>query len=264
MLNPISSNYLNNAQNAGLKTLQQLSTGLRINSAADNPAGLSVVVSMSAQAAGLMQAVANASNAISLTDMAASAVGQIGDTLQQMRELAVQAGDGALSASDRKEIQNQLGQLGQHLDQIGGQTQYNGQNLLDGTFSAQIQAGANTGQTIPITIGNMSGIALGVANLDLTTPAASANALNAIDNALGSVTEQKSQLGAASLGFSTAQNNAVVAAENIVAARSRISDTDYAAATASLALNNIQTQASLKALSMYNEIQKRQVSGLLP
>lgn len=264
MLNAISSNYLNNAQESVFKSLRQLSTGLRINSAADDPAGLSVAVTLSAQATGLMQAVANANNGISLTDTAAGAVGQIGDTLQQMRELAVQAGNGVLSASDRQTIQNQIGQLGQQLDEVAARTQFNGQNLLDGTFSSQIQTGADAGQTIPLAIGNLSGSALGVASLDVTTAAGVASALNTIGNALGTVSEQQSQLGAVSAGFSAAQNNASVAAENVVAARSRISDTDYAAATASLAQNRIQTQASVKALSMYNEIQKQQIPSLLP
>lgn len=263
MLDPISSSYLNNAQDATFKSLRQLSTGLRVNSAADDAAGLSVVVSLSAQAAGLAQSAANVGNGISLADTAAGAVGQIGDTLQQMRTLAVQAGDGALNASDRQAIQDQIGQLGQQLDQVAGQAQFNGQNLLDGTFNSQIQAGAGAGQTIPISIGNMSGSALGVASLDVTTAAGAASALNTIDNALGAVSAQQGQLGAAAAGFAATQNNAAVSAENVIAARSRISDTDYAAATASLAQNRIQTQVSLKALSMYNEIQKQQVSSLL-
>ncbi|MEK7737421.1 MAG: flagellin [Pseudomonadota bacterium] len=263
-MDPISSNYLNNAQGSLFKSLQQLSTGVRINSAAEDPAGLAVSVSLSARATGLMQAAANANNAISLADTAASAVGQIGDTLQQMRELAVQAGNGAFNASDRRTIQSQFDQLGQQLDRVAGQTQFNGQNLLDGTFSAQIQTGADAGQTLPLTIGNLSGSALGVSNLDVTTTAGTASALNAIDQALGAVEQQQSQLGASSSGLSAAQNSATVAAENVIAANSRISDTDYAAASGSLAKNNIQIQASLKALSMYNAIQGQKVSNLLP
>ena len=260
MLNPISSSYLSNAQSATFKSLQQLSTGLRVNSAADDPAALSAIVSLSAQATGLMQAAANANSGVSLTDTAAGAVGQTGDTLQQMRELTVQAGNGALNASDRQAIRSQISQLGQQLDQVAGQTQFNGQNLLDGTFSTQIQTGANAGQISSITIGNMSSSTLGVAGLDVTTAAGSASALNAIDNALGSVTKQQSELGAASSRLSTAQSSATAAADNVVAARSRMADTDYAAASASFAQNRIQMQASLKALSLYNEIQKQQVS----
>ncbi|MBI3524545.1 MAG: flagellin FliC [Betaproteobacteria bacterium] len=259
----ISSNFLNTAQDAAAKSLRQLSTGLRINSAADNPAGLAVAVSLSAQATGLLQAATNADNGISLTDTAAGAVGQIGDTLQQMRELAVQAGNGALNGSDRQAIQSQINQLGQQLDQVAGQAQFNGQNLLDGSFSSQVNTGPGTGQTTPISIANLSGNALGIAGLDVTTAAGSASALSAIDTALGSVNAQQSQLGAISSGLSSARTSASAAAENAVAARSRIADTDYAATAASLTRNNIQTQASLKALAMYNDVQKQQVSGLL-
>jgi len=264
MVNTISSSSLNNAQDAIAKSLRQLSSGLRLNSAADDPAAASVAVSLSAQAMGLLQAATNATNGISLTDTAGGAVGQIGDTLQQMRQLAVQAGDGALSAADKLGIQNQFGQLSQQLNQIAGQAQFNGQNLLDGTFSSQIQTGANPGQTVPISIGNLSSGALGVANLDVTSAGGAASALNAIDSALGVVSTQQSQLGAASSAFAAAQSNATVAAENVVAANSRISDTDYAAATATLAQNRIQAQAAVKALSMYNQIQKQQVTSLLP
>lgn len=263
-MNPISSNYLNHAQGALFKSLQQLSTGKRINSAADDAAGLSVSVSLSAQAAGLTQAVANANDAIGLTDTAASAVGQVGDTLQQMRELAVQAGNGALNASDRKTIQNQIVQLGQQLDQVAGQAQFNGQKLLDGGFSGQVQTGADAGQTTTVAIGNLSGNALGVAGLDVTTAAGAASALNAIDQALGTVAQQQSQLGATSSGLASARNSAAAAAENVIAANSRIADTDYAAAGAALTQNKIQAQASLKALSMYNEIQQQKISSLLP
>ena len=264
-LNPAStsSNFLNNAQDATAKSLRQLSTGLRINSAADNPAGLAVAVSLSAQATGLLQAATNADHGISLTDTAVGAVGQIGETLQQMRELAVQAGGGTLNASDRQAIQSQIGQLGQQLDQVAGQAQFNGQKLLDGSFSSQIQTGAEAGQTTSISIADLSGSALGVAGLDVSTAAGSASALNAIDTALGSVSAQQSQLGAISSGLSSARSSASAAAENAVAARSRIADTDFAATAASLTQNKIQTQASLKALAMYNDIQKQQVSSLL-
>ncbi len=264
MTTPISGNYLGAAQDATQRNLQQLSSGLRINSAADDPAGLAVAVSLSTQAAGLMQAAANANNGISLTATAAGAIGQIGDTLQQMRTLAVQAGDGSLSASDRQAIQNQIGQLGQQLDQVAGQTQFNGQNLLDGSFSAQFQIGADAGQTVPLSIGKLSGSALGVAGLDVTTAAGGTQSLTAIDQAIGAVAQQQAQLGAVSAGLSAAQNNAGVAAENTVAAGSRIADTNYAAATASLTQNNVRTQASMKALSMYEAMQKQQVSSLLP
>ena len=264
MPTPISSSYLNQAQDATLKTMQRLSSGLRINSAADDAAGLATAVSLSTQAAGLLQAAANANNGISLTETAAGAVGQIGATLQQMRTLAVQAGNATLNAADRQSIQNQMGQLGQQLNQISGQTQFNGQNLLDGSFSSQFQTGAEAGQTIPIAIGNFSGASLGVAGLDVTTASGSASALGAIDQAINTVSQQQGALGAVAAGLTSAQTNAGSAAVNTLAAKSRIADTDYAAASAGQAQQGVQTQAALKALSMYNDIQKQQISSLLP
>ena len=197
-----------------------------------------------------------------MTDTAASAIGNVGSALQQMRELVVQAGDATLSASDRQTIQTQIGQLGQQLDQVVGQTQFYGQNLLDGSFSVQTQTGS--GEASTIAIGNMSSSALGVGSLDVTTADGATNALNAIDTALGTVAQQQSQLGASSTGFSAAQNNDIVAANSATAANSQISDTDYATASTSLAQNKVKLQASLKALAMYNEIQKQQVTKLLP
>ncbi len=264
MLNSISSNFLNTAQSTQSSLLQQLSSGLRINSAADDAAGLSVAVSLSSQAEGLLQAEANANNGISLVDTAASATGQVGDTLQQMRTLALQAGDGSLNAADRQTIQDQIGQLGQQLDQIVGQAQFNGQNLLDGSVSLQLQTGAMPGQNTPLSIGNLSGSALNVAGLDVTTPAGSANAITAIDNALAVVSNQQSQLGAAANGLSAAQGYASVAAENMAAAKSNILDTDYAATSSSLVQSNVQSQVAMKALAMYDNIQKQQIASLLP
>ena len=264
MLNPISSTYLSNAQSTQEKLFQQLSSGSSINSASDNPSGLSVAVSLSNQAQGLLQAELNAGNGISLVDTAASAVGQIGDTLQQMRTLAVQAGDGSLSAADRQTVQDQIGQLGQQLDQIAGQAQFNGQSLLDGSFSTQVQTGNNPGQTTSLSIANMSGATLGVANLDVNTATGSTDALSAIENALASVSNQQSQLGAASNGLTAAQSYASASADNLLAAKSVITDTDYAAAASKLGQANVQSQAAMKALAMYSNLQKQQIANLLP
>ncbi len=261
MLSPISSTYLNNLQSAQLTLLQQLSSGSSVNSASDNPSGLSLAVSLSSQATGMLQAEANAGDGIALADTAASAVGQIGATLQQMRSLAVQAGDGSLNAGDRQAIQDQIGQLGQQLQQISGQTQFNGQNLLNGTFSASIQTGAGSGQTTALAIGDMSGSALGVASLDLGT---AAGALDAIDQALATVSAQQGQLGAAANGLTAAQSYAAASADNLLAARSNITDTDYAAATSKLVQNGVQSQAAMKALTMYRSMQQLQISSLLP
>lgn len=261
MLNAISISSLNSSQDALSKSIRQLSSGLRINSAADDAAGASVLVSLSAQATGLLQAAQNANNSASLVDTASSAIGQVGDTLQQMRTLAVQAGDGALSASDRQSIQGQIGQLSQQLDQVAGQSQFNGQNLLNGSFSANSSTTGGAGPSIALA--DLSGNALGVSGLDVSTATGASSALTAIDSALSTVSSQQSQLGAASAALSSEQSNAVTSAENTLASKSRIADTDYAAASANLAQNNVLSQAALKAVSMYNAIQKQTITALL-
>jgi flagellin len=152
--NVMSLNAQRNLSTSGsalATSLQRLSSGLRINSAKDDAAGLAISERFSSQIRGLNQAVRNASDGISLSQTAEGALGSIGTNLQRMRELAVQSANSTNSASDRAALQQEVSQLAAEIDRVATQTQFNGLNLLDGSFSAQqFQVGANAGQTITI------------------------------------------------------------------------------------------------------------------
>lgn len=264
MLNNISSNNLNHAQNAQLTAFQRLGSGSRINSAKDDAAGLAIAASMAAQLGGNSQAMRNANDGLSLTNTAGGALSQISDSLQRMRELTIQAGNGTNGASDRQAIQEEINQLAQGIDQIAGNTRFNGQNLLDGTFSGQIQTGTNPGDTKTLSLGNASGQGLGIANPDIIDQANVADVLDALDNAINSIGTQQSTIGATQAALNSTLANLSNSYENIAAAKSRIGDTDYAQESSSLAQSNVQTQTSLKALSIYNSMQKNILDLLKP
>lgn len=158
-----SQRNLNTSQTSLATSLQRLSSGLRINSAKDDAAGLAISERMTSQINGLNQAARNANDGISLAQTAEGALGQLGDSLQRMRELAVQSANSTNSSTDRAALQSEVNQLQSEIDRIATQTQFNGLNLLDGSFtSQQFQVGANAGQTINISsINSMRGSALG-------------------------------------------------------------------------------------------------------
>jgi len=153
---------LGNSQSSLATSMQRLSSGLRINSAKDDAAGLAISDRMTSQIRGLNQAARNSNDAISLTQTAEGALGGIADNLQRMRELAVQAANGTNTASDRASIQNEVSQLSQEINRVAGTTQFNGQNLIDGTLTgASFQVGANANQTISVAIGSAKASDLG-------------------------------------------------------------------------------------------------------
>lgn len=265
MLNSINySSALSTSQSKLVTALQALSSGSSINSAADNAAGLAQSTSYSVQLSGTAQAMNNAQNGISMLETASGALGQINQGLQDIRTLTVQAGNGALSASDRQMIQSQIGQITQGINQIAGTTQFNGQNLLDGSVSnLTLQVGGNAGQTQNIQLGNLSGSALGISGVDVTTAAGQAAALSSLDSAIQQVSSQSASIGAAQSSLSSVMSNQATAYNNLAAAKSQISDTNYAQTTSSLTQSNVQRQASLQALALYNSTQNS-VLTLLP
>ncbi|WP_039920955.1 flagellin N-terminal helical domain-containing protein [Thauera phenylacetica] len=153
---------LNASQGSLATSLQRLSSGLRINSAKDDAAGLSISDRMQSQVRGLNQAVRNANDAISLSQTAEGAMAEIGNNLQRLRELSIQSANDTNSASDRAALQQEVIQLKSEIDRVAGTTQFNGQNLIDGSFqSKQFQVGANANQTLSVSIGNAKTTALG-------------------------------------------------------------------------------------------------------
>lgn len=250
------------ASNSLATSLNRLSTGLRINSAKDDAAGLAIATRLSAQLGSGDQALRNIQDGLSVTETAGGALGQVSDTLQRIRELTVQAANGTNSASDRQAIQAEISQLGQGLDQISAQTSFNGQPLLNGSFDTQLQTGPNSGETQPLALGDASAKGLGIAALDVTSAAGAANALQAIDQALSNVGAQQGAVGAAQSGLNSAAAALSGTYENLAAAKSRIGDTDYAGESANLAQAGVRQQAAIKALALYNANQSS-VLGLL-
>lgn len=261
---PLASS-LSTSQSKLLTLLEQLGSGRSINSAADNPAGMAQSSSYSVQQSSAAQALNGIQYGASLLDTAASSLGQINQGLQDMRALAVQAGDGALSATDQQTIQSQIGQIAQGIDQISGNAQFNGKNLLDGsTGTLNLQTGPNAGDTQSLSIGNFSSTTLGVSGLDVTSTAGQSSALTTLDAAIQQVNNQSAAIGALQNGLNSAQASLSANYVNMAASKSQISDTNYAQAISAFSQANVQQQASLKALAMYNATQKDSLLELLP
>jgi len=264
MINSIGyASALSTSQSRLATALQALASGNSINSAADNPAGMAQSTSYSVQLSGAAQSMNNIQDGISMLGTASGGIDQINQGLQDIRTLTVQAGNGALNASDLQSIQSQIGQIAQGIDQIAGNTQFNGQNLLDGSASLTVQTGANAGASQNLQLGNFSSAALGISGVDVTSSAGQSSALAALDNAIQQVNGQSANIGAAQSGLSSALSAQSTGYENLAAAKSRVSDTDYAQAASNLAQANIQQQTSLRALALYNSTQKN-VLSLLP
>lgn len=263
MITPLSPG-LPGANTSSLETaLKRLGSGSRINSAKDDAAGLAIATQMAAQLGGNSQAMRNVYDGLSLTEVAGGGLSQVSESLQRMRELTLQAANGTNNASDLQAIQGEIDQLGEGLDQIAGTTQFNGQNVLDGSFSAQLQTGPNAGDTQTLALGDASRQSLGIAGLDVSSPANAASALDAIDNALTKVNAQQVDIGAAQAGLNSTLANLSGSYENLAAAKSRIADTDYAAEASNFSQSQVRAEAANRALSAYNKMQKG-VLGLLP
>lgn len=244
-----SSNALN-------KSFERLSSGLRINSAADDAAGLQISNRLTSQVEGLNQGIRNANDAISLTQTAEGALGETTNALQRIRQLAIQSQNGINSDDDRLALQKEVTALTQEISRIASDTQFNNMNLLDGDFSAVFLVGANAGQTVSVNLESSSGFGitgLGLSGLSVSSASGAADAMSAIDGALSTIGSTRADLGALENRFQSTIRNMSNVAENISAARSRITDTDFAAETANLTRNQILQQASITVLSQASQ-----------
>ena len=250
--------------------MQQLSTGQKINSAADNASGLAISNRMTSQINGLGAAIRNANDAISMINTAEGALEEITDMLQRMRELAVQSGTGTTSADDRTYLNNEFDELRSEIDRIAMNTEWNGRVILSGaaggssTSTVVYQVGVDGGQTMTFAFGNfqngsagtMSGIAAEV--LTGTTIASgvsnASSAISALDTAIEAVSNQRSTFGAATNRLTHAVDNLTNVKVNAEASRSRILDTDYAESTAELARTQIIQQAGTAMLAQANQL----------
>ena len=257
------------ANSASLSTtMQRLSSGLRINSAKDDAAGLAIADRMNTQVRGMNVAVRNAGDAISMAQVAEGGLSTMNDLLQRMRELAVQASNApnsAGSAGDIAKLDNEYKQLGAELSRMLDATQFNGEKILNTTASYVFQVGANAGAENQITIANgdislsgnaaFSAVASGGASATLITGTASANTANiaALDAAISAVNDRRASLGALQSRFENTISYLRTASENQSAARGRIMDADFAAETANLSRTQILQQAGTAMIAQANQ-----------
>ena len=273
------------------KSLERLSSGFRINRAADDAAGLAISEKLRSQVKGLNQAVENAQNGVSLLQTAEGALNETHSILQRMRELAVQGANDTNTTEDRDQIQEEVGALIEELDSIGTNTQFNSMDLLNGDFATtglSFQVGANANQTISITVNAAASESLfgtgaaadgtktvgaGAAiatTIDVTgtpangtdpaavgyvaaTPPKFDKALETLDKAIGKVSESRSNLGAVQNRLEHTVNNLNVASENLAASESRIRDTDMAKEMMSFTRSQILSQAGTAMLAQANQ-----------
>jgi len=237
-------------------SFERLSSGFRINSAADDAAGLQISDRLTSQVQGLNQAVRNSNDAISLSQTAEGALQEVTQSLQRVRQLAVQSQSGINSSADRTALQSEVAALKQEISRISQNTQFAGNDILNGTFSAAFLVGANSGQSISINLSRTGGFGasgLGLSNTSVATTGEASAAITAIDNAISTIGSARADLGALQNRFQSTIRNLSNVAENLSGARSRIRDTDFATETAELTRNQIIQQASISVLSQANQ-----------
>ncbi|OXS79265.1 flagellin Hag [Domibacillus enclensis] len=297
-------NKLGAANNSQAKAMEKLSSGLRINRAGDDAAGLAISEKMRGQIRGLDQSQRNAQDGISLIQTAEGALNETHSILQRMRELATQAANDTNTSTDRDEIQNEMNQLTSEINRISNTTEFNTQTLMNASgstnFSANLQIGANNGQSMTIDIENMGAVALGIASsgtggtshaqgsstatlvstatavsgasytsaagvsngttnsntlnaLSVSTHSGASAAIKAIDNAIQTVSAQRSKLGAFQNRLEHTINNLGTSSENLTAAESRIRDVDMAKEIMNQTKQSILAQASQAMLAQANQ-----------
>ncbi|MDR0213277.1 MAG: flagellin FliC [Comamonas sp.] len=255
---------LGTSQSSLATSMQRLSSGLRVNSAKDDAAGLAIAERMNAQVRGMNVAVRNANDGISLSQTAEGALGKISENLQRMRELAVQASNDTNGTTDRTALDNEYKQLALENQRVIDNTKFNGQSLLTGTGGASgsftFQVGANTSTDNQITI-NTSNIKTAMttatqgsaASLGATAGSAR-DAIDAVDAALNEINSKRADFGAAQNRFDAVISNLQVASENAAAARGRIMDADFASETSNLSRSQILQQAGTAMVAQANQL----------
>ena len=239
---------------AQAKSTEKLSSGYRINRAADDAAGLTISEKMRSQIRGLNKASDNAQDGISLIQTAEGALNETHSILQRMNELATQAANDTNTTSDRSAVQDEMNALTSEINRIASTTQFNTQNLLDGKFSGkQLQVGALSGQKITLTIGTMDAESLSIDNLSVGNYSAAGSAMTLIQAAIAKVSKQRSGLGAIQNRLEHTVNNLDNVSENTSSAESRIRDTDMADEMVNYSKNNILAQAGQSMLAQANQ-----------
>jgi flagellin len=238
-------------------SFQRLSSGFRINSAADDAAGLQISNRLTSQIQGLDQAIRNANDGISLAQTAEGAMDEITTALQRIRVLSVQSQNGINSSSDRVALQKEVSALKTEISRISTTTQFGGVNLLDGKYSSTFLVGANAAQIISVNLsrkgGGFGASGLGISKLSISSVKGASAALASVDSAIKTIDSKRADLGAIQNRFQSTIRNLSNIVENVSAARSRIKDTDFAKETAELTRSQILQQASTTILSQANQ-----------
>jgi flagellin len=259
-------------------SIQRLSSGLRINTARDDAAGLAIAERMNTQVRGMNVALRNSNDAISLAQVAEGALGRTGDIFQRMRELAVQASNGTNTDADRASLNNEFVQMAQEVTRTLGGTQFNGANILSSTGSNDFQIGANNSSTIDrlsfsnynwagttnITAVTGTAVISGTSTptMQITNAANAQSAIASIDTALNEINSQRATWGSRQVRFENVVSNLMSAVENQAAARGRIVDANYAQETANLSRASILQQAGNAMVAQANQL-PQQVLSLL-
>ena len=256
---------LSNTDKTMSSSLEKLSSGFRINKAADDAAGLSISEGLRSQVGGLKVAARNAQDGVNVAQTADGALNEVHSILQRMRDLAVQASNnGSQDAGAKAASQNEFASLSAEITRIAGATKFGDQSLLGGAYNGTFQVGANAGDTISLDLstGNASNLygtsgvtgldaaGLGVGSLDLTTDASAA--ITAVDSAIKGVSSARSYIGAQQNRFEHTINNINVAVENLSASESAIRDTDMASEMVSFTRSQILSQAGTSMLAQAN------------
>lgn len=257
-ISAMTANLHSNLSNQGIQnSLGKLSSGSNITSAAYNASGLGIANQLSAQVAGLGQAIMNSNDSIGMIQVADGAMASIQDNMDRIRVLTLQASNGTLNADDRAIIQQEIDGLLESSDDIAKQTSYNGISLLDGTGGSAgdgtftTQSGADAGDTQSVSFGNAQVSSL-VGSIDVTSGAGLATALDTVDSALGGISDIRSELGASQNQLMSNIRNISVTQVNVASAESQIRDVDFALESANFSRANIMSQVGSFAQSQAN------------
>lgn len=263
-----ATNASNTAANMTAKAMTRLSTGTRINSAADDAAGLAISTSMTSQINGMNQGIKNANDGISLAQTAQGSLTEVTNMMQRVRELSVQSTSGTYQDTDRQDMQQEVDSLKTQIGSILSDTKFNGNALFNtagagsaSTTTFTIQAGANASDTVTLTSQGIDWTAQS-ANIDVSSSGSASSTIDTMDTLIRQVSTTAAGFGAGQSQLQSAVNNLTNNSTNLSAARSRIQDTDYSAESTAMAKAQILSQASTAMIAQANQSQQNVLSLL--
>jgi flagellin len=257
-----SNRQLGLTTNAQAKSTEKLSSGYRVNRAADDAAGLAISEKMRRQVKGLTQASRNAQDGISAVQTAEGALNEVHDMLQRMNVLANQSANGTNTSTDRSYLNQEFNALKSEINRVASTTTFNEKNLLNGTFNVNLQVGAEANQVINVKIASMNTAGLSLTNSTISGVDSAQSAITEVKSALEKISSQRSDLGAVQNRLEHTINNLDNVVENTTAAESQIRDTDMATEMVAYSNNNILAQAGTSMLAQSNQANQSVLSLL--